>query len=475
MPYLVWFSAPLALTFLMMSGAAPLVSNGITWMHGAEGERIHLSAFLMTFVTALFIYSPMFTARNVAIRTVTDRRALWTFTRFYGGSALVSGVLLVLVSQSDLVGHLMFGRLLGASPLVETLARQGLLTFIPIPLLVALRGLGQGCHIANGQTWYVGVGTFLRLGSMAVFVFGYAVHTDLTGPMLGGLTYLTGIGAETAFVLLTLAGKAQWRIRSTGPTMRFADYSRYAGPLMCGSLLQQLAGPILIFMINRAHQPGENGATYNLIRDTIWIMVSMLMTVQPVVIAHASSPRNFRVVLRFSAALLAAITGVTAVLALTSLRELVFVHWFQVDNTIILGLTFTALLWLIPVPTITALNHLVSAVHTRSGRTIWVTAGNVAGMACLLAVALTLDLAVHEGVILAVAGNAGFQLISAAVQLIGLRGGGLRAAMSDALFPADRTAPAPAPPVEVPAAPPVDVPADRSGPAVCPVPERVRP
>lgn len=438
-PYLVWFSAPLALTFLMMSGAAPLVSNGITWMHGAEGERIHLSAFLMTFVTALFIYSPMFTARNVATRTVADRRSMRTFTLFYAVGSLISGTLLILVSQSDLIGHLMFGRLLGASSVAENLAREGLLAFVPIPLFVALRGLGQGCHITNGQTWYVGAGTLLRFSSMAVFVFGYAVHTELTGPVLGGLTYLTGIGAETAFVLLTLVGKRQWRTHVAGTTMDLAGYFRYAGPLMLGSLLQQLAGPVLIFMINRAHQPVENGATYNLIRDTIWIVVSMLMAVQPAVIAHATSRHNFHVVLKFAAVLLVAITAVTVLLAFTSLREFIFVRWMEVDNAVILGLTFTALFWLIPVPTITAINHLVNALHTRSGRTIWVTAGNVAGMAGLLTVALTLDLASHEGVILAVAGNAGFQLISAAVQVIGLRRGGLRAAMSDTLLPSEHT------------------------------------
>ena len=74
--YLAWFCLPLALTFLMMSGAAPLVSNGITWMHGARGERIHLSAFLMSFATCIMIYSPMFVARNVAIRTITCRRSM---------------------------------------------------------------------------------------------------------------------------------------------------------------------------------------------------------------------------------------------------------------------------------------------------------------------------------------------------------------------------------------------------------------
>ena len=40
MGYLAWFSLPLALTFLMMSGAAPLVSAGITLMHGAQGKPV---------------------------------------------------------------------------------------------------------------------------------------------------------------------------------------------------------------------------------------------------------------------------------------------------------------------------------------------------------------------------------------------------------------------------------------------------
>ena len=185
--YLIWFSFPLALTFLMMSGAAPLVSNGIAWVQGAEGERIHLSAFLLTFASALFIYSPMFIVRNVAIRTITGRRSLWAFAVFFVSCAAVSSVLLVLVNRLNPLGHFLFGTLLGASAQTEALAREGLLVFVPIPIFVALRGMGQGCHINNGQTWYVGIGTALRLAAMAFFVFGYAIHHELTGPILGGL------------------------------------------------------------------------------------------------------------------------------------------------------------------------------------------------------------------------------------------------------------------------------------------------
>jgi len=428
-PFLIWFSLPLALTFLMMSGAAPLVSNGIAWAQGADGERIHLSAFLLTFATALFIYSPMFIARNVAIRVITGRRSLWAYAFFFVSCAVVSSVILVVVSQVDQCGHFIFSTLLGTSDQTEALARQGLIVFVPIPILVAIRGMAQGCHINNDQTWYVGIGTALRLTTMAVFVFGYAVHHELTGPILGALTYLTGIGVETVFVLVTLIGKPQLTQEDNGPVMRFGDFLRYAGPLILGSMAHQLSGPVLIVIINRAYQPAENASSYNLIRDTAWIMVSMLMTIQAVVISHATCRRNLRIIIHFSAALAIGITAVAAALALTPLRELIFVTWLRVDNQIILSLTFTALVWLLPLPIITLLNHFMMALHTRSGRTVWVTAGNIIGLAMLACIALMMDLSSHKGVVLAVICHAGFQLVSALTQAIGLLRGGVRATL----------------------------------------------
>jgi len=456
--YLVRFSLPLALTFLMMSGAAPLVSNGIAWVQGADGERIHLSAFLLTFVTALFIYSPMFIARNVANRTITDRRSLGAFAVFFVSCAAASSVMLAVVSRLDALGHFWFVTLLGTSAQTEALAREGLLVFVPIPILVALRGMAQGCHINNDQTWYVGIGTALRLTTMAVFVFGYAIHRELTGPILGGLTYLTGIGVETVFVLAALYGKPQLTEEDGGPAMGFGHFTRYAGPLMLGSMLHQLSGPILIYIIGRAYQPGENAASYNLLRDTVWIMVSMLMTIQAVVISHATSRGNLRIIMRFSGGLVAVITAVAALLALTPLREVIFVGWLRVDNRIILALTFTALIWLIPMPAIALLNHFIMALHTRSGRTGWVMAGNVVGLAVLVGLACTLDLSAYNGAVLAIVGLASSQLISASSQSIGLLRGGLQAALDPATM-AEKMQPAiqPASPQE-PGPPPPPVP-----------------
>ncbi len=430
--YLAWFCLPLALTFLMMSGAAPLVSNGITWMHGAEGERTHLSAFLLTFATCIMIYSPMFISRNVAIRTITCRRSMARYAGFFVSCATVCAGLLVVVSKVDAVGHLLFRQLLGAGPEAERLAREGMLVFTPIPILVALRGLGQGCHISNGQSWYVGLGTALRLGMMGLFVFGYAIHHNLTGPVLGGFTYLTGIATETIFVLATLWNKPQWRTAGDGPVLSCRQFGRYALPLMVGSFFNQLMGPILIHLINKGRQPAENGASFNLIRDTGWMMFSMLMTIQPALVAHATSRLNLRILMRFAGFLLALITGVTILVALTPLREAIFINWLAVDNLVIRQLTFAALLWMIPLPLVNLANLFTSAMHTRSGRTVWVTAGNLVGLTILGLAAVGLDLSSRNGVIIAVIGGAVFNLTTAAVQTIGLLNGGVQAAISSA-------------------------------------------
>lgn len=428
--YLLWFSLPLALTFLMMSGSAPIVSMGITWMHGAEGERIHLAAFLMTFVTALMIYSPMFVARNVAIRTIHDRRSLKRYVGFIGGCAVANAGILLAVSRWDVLGHFIYGMCLQADPGMEALARDGLLVFVPVPVLVALRGLGQGCHITNEQNWYVGAGTALRLGMMALFVFGYGIHHDLSGPVLGGLTYLIGIGAETLFVLAMLWNKPQWTQRENGPVLTYPQFARYAFPLMGGAFFNQLLGPLLIHLINTGRYPDENGATFDLMRGSAWLMFSTLMSLQPAVLRFATSRHNLRVILKYIGTLVVFMVSLSTILAVTPLRWWVYIAWFDVDNVKIIELTYLCLFWLIPIPLINSLNLLTAALHTRSGRTLWVTAGNALGLGLLVVTALALKQGTYDGVIVAVIGNAVFYLAAAAVQTVGLLNGGLDAALS---------------------------------------------
>lgn len=427
--YLMRFSWPLVATFLMMAAAAPIIAHGITVIKDAEGERIHLSAFLLVAVVAVSVYSPTFVSRDVANRTVTDRTSLMRFVWFFAfWSALVSAILVVIALVPP-VRHWVCVDLLHGSADTEQLAVAGLLIFAGIPFLSSLRGLGQGCHINNGETWYVGVGTGLRLAAVAVFVYGFAIWNDMSGPVLGALTYFIGMFVETTFVLATLRNKPQWTRIQHGPALTFRQFTRYACPLMLGTLFLQLAPNLLLIIIGKAALPEENKAAYSVTRDCCWFIVSVILVVPPLIVTHAKSMANLRKVLRLCVTGTIVLTVLCGLLAVPAIRDAVFVTVFKVNNAKILSLISLGLLWFLPTPAMMFLNYLVTAFHTRSGRTMWVTAGNLAGLGLLLGIAVWPGLDAFNGVVLAVAANVAFLLVSTLVQAVGLLNGGFHAAI----------------------------------------------
>lgn len=427
--HLLLFSLPLLATFLMMTAAAPIIQQGIAVSKDEHDEPIHLSALVLVATVAVFIYSDTFVARDVANRTVTDRNSLWRFTWFFMFWSALSAVVLVLVSQWEPLRQLVVIKWMGGSPQDEALAVNSLLIFAGTPFLLSLRGLGQGCHISNGETWYLTVGTALRLIAIAVFIYGFAIWSDMSGPVMGATTYLIAMIVETAYVLLTLRGKPQWTRVRHGAVLTFWQFTRYAVPLMLGSLTLQCVPPLLVAIIHQGNLPPENRSAFGMVRDSFWLPAAMLLLIQPAVVTHATSLRNFRLILRLCVWITVALTAIIALLAVPFFRDLVFVHCYRLDNRMVLSLIGTGLLWFLPAPALMFLNYLVTALHTRSGRTTWVTAGNLAGLGVLVAVARGLRLAAHEGVVLAAAGNLGFLLVSTLVQAIGLLGGGFSAAI----------------------------------------------
>ena len=202
---LINLAAPMALSFVMMSGTAPIVTGGIAWKFGPEGESLHLSAFLVCFLSALLFYSAVLVSREIAIRTVTDSASKRQYLRFFMAVSGACSVLLIVMSQVTPLNVFFYERLIGVDPLTRELACEGLICFVPLPFVVSLRSYFQSRHINQRTAWYNGAGTVVRLIAMAVFVFGFAVHMpDMTGPVLGGLTFLIGLSFETMFARSTL-------------------------------------------------------------------------------------------------------------------------------------------------------------------------------------------------------------------------------------------------------------------------------
>lgn len=431
--YLTTLTLPMMLSFLMMSGSAPIITGGITWRYGPLGERLHLSAFLLSFAVAICLYSPIFIARNVAIRTVTDRDSLRRHLSFFFWVSLVGAVLILLVARVDFLGDPLFEQLLGATPQQTELARGGLALYAILPLLISLRSAAQACHINNNQAWICGAGSTLRVLSMFAFVAGYAMRQPwITGPILGGLAFVVGIGTETLLVSALLYNKPQLKRGQTGGArlLSYRQYLQYTLPLMSGTMIRTFVPPLIISLIALTGTAREGMAAYDLLRSTIWIGLSAIFALQPMMISCATSRENLRRIISFSLGVVLVIVSGFSLIVFTPLRQMIYETALQVDNHVILTLLYQALPWLLLLPLLMGSDMLLHGLLTRSGKTIWSLLGNATGALLLLGAGHFLKLGQANGVLVAILALLCLHLVN--ISFLGgwLLSGGLDRALS---------------------------------------------
>ncbi|MDP7399101.1 MAG: hypothetical protein QGF67_15430 [Lentisphaeria bacterium] len=397
---LINLAAPMVLSFVMMSGAAPIVTGGIAWKFGPQGESLHLSAFLVCFMSAMLLYSPVFVTREISIRTVTDSASKRQYLRFFTTVSGACSLLLIVMSQVTPLNVFFYERLIGVDSLTRELACEGLVYFVPLPFLISLRSYFQSRHINQRTAWYNGAGTAVRLVAMAVFVFGFAVHMpDMTGPVLGGSTFLIGLSFETLFVFLTAH---RHRLPIGNAAVSTGTMLKFAGPLILSAITRMIIPMVLIRLITVTTYPEEGRAGYDLMRSTLWLSLSIMYAMQPTIVSCATSRQNLQLLRRASIVLAVFVACCFTLVAFTPLHRLLFVDLMDLDNVLIQMLLFDALPWAAALPLIVMTDVFLVSLHLRAGSTIWVWAGRTCGLVVLLLVASLADLSAFNGVKLVV-------------------------------------------------------------------------
>ena len=414
----------------MMSGAAPIVSDGITSKFSSTEEKLHLPAFALTFAVALLMYSPCFTARNVAIRTIKDRRSMARTCQVYLIIATASASLMYLTASWAPLTTLVFKELLGGSAESTELARQGLLCFLPCPFLLVLRAMAQACHIINRKTWIVGVGSLMRLSAMALFVYLYAIKSDLNGPVLGGLTFVCGMFIECLTNIFFLKGAPQLKSESEAQLLSFGHTWKYVLPLVFALYLTKMMTPLTFNIMKETAYPEESLGGYQLYHSTMWISLSLIFSAQPIIIKYANSKANLKKIFIFNLYISLFITFGLAILTYTILKDLFYVDFMKVDNKIILKLLYESLPLTLLLPLINLMTLFLNALHTRSGHTMWITVSTTIGLIPVYCIKF-IDLSDQNGTLISVICYLVFYISSLAVQLFGLKKYGVEKCLTE--------------------------------------------
>jgi hypothetical protein len=372
---------PLAFTFLLMSGSSPIVTRGIATLPGAKAG---LAAFCDAFRVAIFLHAPTFVVRDIAIRSVRDRRSYHRVLRFTVAVSAVCTVLELVVALTP-AGDWLLGEVVRTPPELVAMTKRAILPFAALPLLLSLRGVHQGVHIRGETTRWVGIGTALRLGGIAVFALVLAPHLGIEAAVMGSLCFVVALIVEV-IVNTTSAHRVSpiLATRDTGEddgTM--GALARFALPLMIANLGGVLFQPLVSRVAGAAGDPETSKAALQVLISWVWFFSSTIFAMQALAIAHATRERLGTLV-RFGVLVAAGFSAVfTTVALLPPARDFVLRTIFNVHLADVRTFVSQALPLAIGFPILVLLRALLRGLIVRSGRTGWVMLTTAAGLLAL--------------------------------------------------------------------------------------------
>jgi Na+-driven multidrug efflux pump len=291
----VW--APLAATFLLVTGSTPVINASINRLPGRLHE-VDLAAFALFLNFIVVLHSPLFVTREIAIKLSVDRAGARRALLFCLAAAGVISLVELLIGATPLGAWLM-GAFADRADVVDG-AHRAFLYIWPAPFMIAVRGVYQAHQIQRDDTLFVSLGTAVRVMLTALFGLWLAPHLGISGPVLGAAGITLGIAVETIFSVVRAQRVARPPEFSTATPFGLAGF---ALPLMFANLLGVLTS--LFYLRVAALVPSDlqesSLAAYQEVRPLAWLFTAGGFAIQSLTTAKVRGPEDERPMVRFSA------------------------------------------------------------------------------------------------------------------------------------------------------------------------------
>jgi hypothetical protein len=368
-----------------MSGSSPIINKGIGHL---PDETIGLAAFANAFGICIFLYSPAFCVRDVAQKFIRGRTSYRRTRIFFILVALSGTLLLLLLGLTPLLDWLILKQAMNLPAELVGPVKRSVVSFLPIPTLIVLRGVYQAVHIIADTPKWIGIGTLCRFAVMILFVFLVAVPLRMEGGVMGGVAFTLGILVETIVTGAT-ARRTGGFVRSDPPgepPPSLATLWDYSYPLFVGNAMGVFLNPLTMRIVNGAALAEISGAAYGIVRTFTWTFSSTLFAMQTMALAKADSPGSLR---RLATCELIPVGTFTALFFVVCFvppaRDAVLIGFFDVDSATTVRFITEALPIAIILPLVMAVRSTCRGLLMRGGFTRWVTVSNTAALILLLA------------------------------------------------------------------------------------------
>lgn len=315
----VWI--PLAASWLLMGMELPILSAVVARLVEPE---INLAAYGgIVFPIALIIEAPVIMLLAASTALSKD----WASYKKLHNYMMLSGGLLTalhLTVALTPVYYFIAKGLLGAPPEIIEPARIGLIIMTPWTWTIAFRRLNQGVMIRFGHTNIIGVGTGVRLGT-DLLVLGIGYFLGLPGIVVATSAVASGVTAEAIYIGFRVQPVLHTELKPAPvlqPALTYQAFFAFYLPLVMTSLLTLLIQPMGSAALSRMPRALESLAVWPVISGLIFMLRSMGVAFNEVVVALLDEPLSTKPLHRFTTLLSIGTTATLLILAATPLSRL---------------------------------------------------------------------------------------------------------------------------------------------------------
>ena len=363
---------PLAASWILMSLELPALSAVIARLPNPE---INLAAYGgVVFPLALIFESPiiMLLAASTALsKDCASYQRLHTYTMRAG---LILTIVHILVAFTPLY-YVVVVNIIGAPQEIVEPARLGLMIMTPWTWSIAYRRFNQGVLIRTGHSKAVGLGTVVRLSAnLIVLTIGY-IAGNVPGIVVGTSAVACGVISEAIYAGLVVRPVLHNELRLAPvvePPLNWQAFWAFYFPLVMTSLLSLLANPIGSAALSRMPLALESLAVWSVITGLIFILRSLGIAYNEVVVALMDMYGAYPYLKRFADLLAATTTVLLLVVTATPLSHL----WFQGVSGLrpdLAELAQNALWFALPLPALSVLQSWYQGTILYSKRTNGIT------------------------------------------------------------------------------------------------------
>lgn len=331
------FYMPLLLTSQMMTLSGPLINVAVG---RASEPKLDLAGYWIGFSILMFIESPCLITQQL---TATLTTGYWSFRKIFLASLAVgmtACATVVLVSLTPL-RELVFIRLIHTSPEVMERGAEVLLWLAPLPVLIAVRGVGNGIALLEKRTLLIARATACRVVVLASVVGVVVALRTGSGALAGAGALLSGLAVETVLVLASVFPFIRRRRRARfedSSGLSFREIFRVGAPLSLSAYVWTVSRPVVNAILGRLPDPVLAQAGFGVVAPIILLTCSPLWALQNVSLILVKRPPDLRRVLRFSASLTLFFSAAILTLVLSPVRDLLLRGAFSLSGDMVLAI-----------------------------------------------------------------------------------------------------------------------------------------